>query len=132
MMHEWGFLRKETKLGWTLCGPLPQQEAVQVTASCVTASADNDLTDQCKNWWYIQSYASRCGVSRRDKDDEKTLQILEQNTRFDGERYEVGLLWKRNDTFLPNNYSSRLSQMKSLESRLQQKQELNSIKTPSK
>ena len=28
----------KTKLGWTLCGPLPPQEAVQMTASCVTAS----------------------------------------------------------------------------------------------
>ena len=73
----------KTKLGWTLCGPLPQQKAVQMTASCVT--------------------------------------------KFDGERYEVGLLWKSRDPFLPNNYSSALSQMKSLEYRLEKKPELKKL-----
>ena len=85
----------KTKLGWTLCGPLPQQKAVQMTASCVTASEDDVLAEQIKTWWDIESYASRCDVSGRFKDDEKALQVLEQTTKFDGERYEVGLLWKR-------------------------------------
>ena len=52
--------------------------------------------------------------------------MLEQTTKFDGERYEVGLLWKRNDPFLPNNYSSAL-RMKSLEYRLEKKPELKKL-----
>ena len=40
----------KTKLGWTLCGPLPQKEAVQMTASCVTASDDDYLAEQIKTW----------------------------------------------------------------------------------
>ena len=99
----------KTKLGWTLCGPPPQQEAVQMTASCVTASEDVALAEQIKTWWDIESYASRCYVSGRSKEDEKALQMLEQTTTFDGKRYEVRLLWKRNDPFLPNNYSSALN-----------------------
>ena len=87
----------QTKLGWTLCGPLPQQKAVQMTASFVTASEDDDVSKQNKTWWDIESYASRCDVSGRSKEDEKALQMLEQNIKFDGERYEVGLLWKRRD-----------------------------------
>ena len=117
----------KTKLGWTLCGPLPQQRAVQMTASCVTAAEDDVLAEQIKTWWDIESYAFRCDVSGRSKDDEKTLQTLEQTTKFDGERYEVGLLWKRRDPFLPNNYSSALSQMKSLEYRLEKKPELKKL-----
>ena len=58
-------------------------------------------------------------ICLEDKEDEKALQMLEQTTKCDGERYETGLLWKRNDPFLPNNYSSALSQMKSLEYRLE-------------
>ena len=114
----------KTKLGWTLCGPLPHQEAVKMTTSGVTASEDDAVAEQIKSWWDIESYASSCDVSGRSKEDEKALQMLEQNTRFDGERYEVGLLLKRNDPFLPNNYSSALSQMKSLEYRLEKKPEL--------
>ena len=44
----------KTKLGWTLCGPLPPQEAVQMTASCVTASEDDVLAEQIKSWWDIE------------------------------------------------------------------------------
>ena len=47
--------------------------------------------------------------------------MLEQTTKFDGERYEVGLLWKR------RNYSSALSQMRSLEYRLEKKPELKKL-----
>ena len=117
----------KTKLGWTLAGPLPQQKAVQMTASCVTASEDDALAEQIKTWWDIDSYASRCDVSGRSKEDEKALQMLEQTTKFDGERYKVGLLWKRIDPFLLNNYSSSLSQMKSMEYRLEKKPELKKL-----
>ena len=77
----------KTKLGWTLCGPLLQQEAVQMTACCVTAPEDEALAEQIKTWWDIESYASDCDVSGRSKEDEKALQMLEQNTKFDDERY---------------------------------------------
>ena len=117
----------KTKLGWTLCGPLPQQESVQMAASCVTTSEDDALAEQIKTWWDIESYASRCHVSGRSKEDEKSLQMLEQNTKFDGERYEVGLLWKRNDPFLPNNYFSALSEMTSLEYRHEKIPELKKL-----
>ena len=99
----------KTKLGWILCGRLPHQEAVQITASCSLAYEDDALAEQIKTWWDIESYASRCDVSGRSKEDEKALEMLERTTKFDGERYEVGLLWKRNDPFLPNNYSAALS-----------------------
>ena len=98
-----------------------------MTASCVTASEDDVLAEQIKTWWDIESYASRCDVSGRSKDDEKALQMLEQTTKFDGERYEVGLLWKRRNPFLPNNYSSALNQMKSLEYRLERQPELKKL-----
>ena len=117
----------KTKLGWTLCGPLPQQKAVQMTASCVTASEVDALAEQIKTWWDIESYASRCDVSGRSKEAKKALQMLEQITKFDGERFEVGLLWKGNDPVLPNNYSSALSQTKSLEYRLEKKPELKKL-----
>ena len=45
----------KTKLGWTLCGPLQQQKAVQMTASCVTASEDDVLAEQIKTWWDIEN-----------------------------------------------------------------------------
>ena len=63
-----------------LCGPLPQQEAVQMNASCVTASENDALAEQVTTWWDIESYASRCDVSGRSKEDQKALQLLEPTT----------------------------------------------------
>ena len=49
----------ETKPEWTLSDPLLQQEAVQMTASCVTASEEDALAEQIKTQWDIESYTSR-------------------------------------------------------------------------
>ena len=64
----------KTKLGWTLCGPRPQQEAVQMTASCVTASEDDAQAEQIKTW-------SRCDVSGRSKEDEKAF-VADARTEY--------------------------------------------------
>ena len=80
----------KSKLGWTLCRPLPQQEAVQMTASCVTASEDGALAEQIKTCWDIESFASRCDVSGRSRKMRRRLQMIEETTKFDGESYEVG------------------------------------------
>ena len=44
--------------------------------------------------------------------------MLESTTQFTGERYEVGMLWSEPEPNLPNNYSSALGQLHSLERRL--------------
>ena len=67
----------------------------------------------------MESYASNCSVSGRSKEDERALEMLKATTKFDGKRYEVGLLWKNAKPHLPNNYSSAVSQLKSLERRLE-------------
>ena len=36
----------------------------------------------------------------------KAEDILERTTVFDGERYEVGLLWNDNEQMLPDNIAS--------------------------
>ena len=43
---------------------------------------------------------------------------MEQTTRFNGERYEVGLLWREDEVKLPNNFYSGMGQLRSLERRL--------------
>ena len=45
--------------------------------------------------------------------------MLEQTTRFNDERYEVGLLWREYEVKLLNNFCSAMGQLNSLEPRLQ-------------
>ena len=108
-----------TKLGWMLSGPLPQQETAKLVTESLVAAEVDPLADQVKSWWSMESYASNCSVSGRSKEDERALEMLKATTNFDGERHEVGLLWKNAKPHLPNNYSSAVSQLKSLERRLE-------------
>ena len=65
-------------------------------------------------WWDIESYASNCDVTGHSKEEERAIKTLEQTTRFNGERYEVGLLWREDEVKLPNNFYSAIGQLKSL------------------
>ena len=54
-------------------------------------------------------------VIQKTNNDQK----LEQTTGFNGERYEVGLLWREDEMKLPNNFNSAIGHFKSIERRLQ-------------
>ena len=107
-----------------LSGPLPQQETAKLATESLVAAEVDPLADQVKTRWSMESYASNCSASGRSKEDDKALEMLKATTKFDGERYEVGLLWKNAKPHLPNNYSSAVSQLKSLERRLEKDENL--------
>ena len=58
-------------------------------------------------------------MTGHSKDEQRAIKTLEQTTRFTGERYEVGLLWREEEAKLTNNFYSAMGQFKSLERRLQ-------------
>ena len=53
--------------------------------------------------------------------------MLEITPKSTGERYEVGVLWSEPEPKLPNNYSSALDQLYSLERRFQRDSNLKSL-----
>ena len=108
----------KSKIGWALSGPLPAKQAATL-ATTATSIADDKLANQLSKWWDIESYASNFDVTGHSKDEQRAIKTLEQTTRFNGERYEVGLLWREEEMKLPNNFYSAMGQLKSLERRLQ-------------
>ena len=112
------------KLGWMLSGPLPQQETAKFATESPVAAELGPLAIQVKSWWSMQLYASNCSVSGRSKEDERDLERLKATTKFDGERYEIGILRKNAKLHLPNNYSSAVSQLKSVERPLEKDENL--------
>jgi transposase InsO family protein len=112
-------------LGWALSGPLPQlqrEQMVQTTSNVV--SADVELTSQVKRWWDMESYASACSVDSRSREDKRATQILDSETKHNGERYVIPLLWAHDSMMLPNNYASAKAQLLSLEKRLERDPDL--------
>ena len=113
----------KSKIGWALSGPLPAKQAATL-ATTATSIADDKLANQLSKWWDIESYASNCDVTGDSKEEQRAIKTLEQTTRFNGERYEVGLLWREDEVKLPNNFYSAMGQLKSLERRLQKDETL--------
>ena len=113
----------KSKIGWALSGPLPAKQAATL-ATTATSIADDKLANQLSKWWDIESYASNCDVTGHSKEEQRAIKTLERTTRFNGERYEVGLLWREDEVKLPNNFYSAMGQLKSLERRLQKDETL--------
>ena len=111
------------KIGWALSGPLPVKQAATF-AKTAKSIADDKLANQLSKWWDIGSYASNCDVTGHSKEEQQAIETLEQTTQFNGERYEVGLLWREDKVELPNDFYSAKGQLKSLERRLQKEETL--------
>ena len=80
---------------------------------------DVKVAENIQSWWDIETYASKINVVSQSKKEQQTQRFLESTTKFTGERYEVGMLWNETESNLPNNYSSALVQLYSLERRFQ-------------
>ena len=87
-------------------------------ATTATSTADDKLANELSKWWDIESYASKCDVPGHSKEEQRAIKTLKQTTRFNGERYEVGLLWREEEVKLPIKLYSAMGQFKSLEQRL--------------
>ena len=66
----------------------------------------------------VLRFKLRCHRTFKGKEEQRAIKTLEQTTPFNGERYEVGLLWREDEVKLPNNFLSAMGQLKSLERRL--------------
>ncbi|KRZ92121.1 hypothetical protein T08_15317 [Trichinella sp. T8] len=91
----------ETCLGWVICGP---QTASQIPSPTVAAdkSADTECDQLLRKFCELEAI----GIFSEEEQSLSGLEReeFERNLSFDGVRYTVRLLWKRNCSTLPNNY----------------------------
>ena len=105
-------------LGWTISGPVPVNE-LRLSAACHVANEDDlQLAEVVKKWWDMESYGTLMVADKRTKEDKLASEILNSTIKFNGDRYEVGLLWNGEQTALSNNFSSALGQLRGLKRRL--------------
>ena len=85
------------------------------------------VAENIQTWWDIETYASKINVVSQSKKELQAQKMPESTTKFTGERYEVGMLWSEPEPHLPNNYSSAVGQLYSLERRFQGDPNLKSL-----
>ena len=88
---------------------------------------DVKVAENIQTWWDIETYASKINVVSQSKKELQAQKMLESTIKFTGERYELGKLWSEPEPNLPNNYSSVLGQLYSLERRFQRDPKLKSL-----
>ena len=96
----------KTDLRWTVSGAFPKNETSYLSVSCNLSIASDPLSEQKKKVWDMKTYSSVCNVTGKSKEEKRALSILEETTKDNGERYEVGFLWAEDELTLPNNYFS--------------------------
>ena len=114
-----------TELGWVVSGPMTGKRRQNVCHFAFTE--DVKVAENIQKWWDIETYASKINVVSQSKKELQAQKMLEITTKFTGERYEKGMLWSEPEPNLPNNYSSALGQLHSLERRFQRDPNLKSL-----
>ena len=114
-----------TELGWVVSGPMTGKRRQKDYHFDFTE--DVKVAENIQIWWDIETYASKITVVGQSKKELQAQKMLESTAKFTGERYEVRMLWSEPEQNLPNNYSSALGQLYSLERRFQRDPNLKNL-----
>ncbi|KAL9972907.1 hypothetical protein ACROYT_G019299 [Oculina patagonica] len=96
-----------TAFGWTLTGSvkdLAPTGGLHVMHIHTVPSPDDLLHKQMQNWRRTDSFGTKYEqTTPRSLEDKKALKTLEETVKHVGDRYQVGMLWKRPDVEFPDN-----------------------------
>ena len=132
----------KTKLCWTLADEYencctnnhPKSSNLPNKAFVFQVSRDRmdepELDELVQQFWRIESEGIQPDSKPSSPLDQKFFQIMKDSINFNGQRFEIKLPWKENSNS-ENNYFSALSQVKSLNRRLERNPQLrdNYMKT---
>ena len=81
------------------------------------SSDDQPYDELLEQFWKIEAEGTQPERESKNPVDKEALDILNKTISYNGERYEIGLPWKK-PLRIKNNYIAALSQLKSLQKRL--------------
>ena len=104
-------------LGWCVCGPYSVKNPQGVSVNFV--SVDRKPADLIERFWKLEDYGA---VKSEEKpisvEDKRAMRIIDNTTRLVDGRYEVGMLWKKDERTFPNNLAMARQRLESLRRRL--------------
>ncbi|XP_043219625.1 uncharacterized protein LOC122380499 isoform X1 [Amphibalanus amphitrite] len=80
------------------------------------SSEESQLCAAISDWWTTESFGSMFeGQASYSQKDTRAQTMLDSTTKLQDGRYEVGLLWKQEDTKMPDNRKMAERRLESLE-----------------
>lgn len=123
---DWGEpVARKTRLGWVISGPHDGESGhgnfvqYHVHECPCQGEYDRELEKLVTDFFSLENFgvqmSSRCIES---KEDQRAKYILESTTKFLGDRYETGLIWKYDEINLPNNFDMALKRLECVERKM--------------
>ncbi|XP_064632813.1 uncharacterized protein LOC135491092 [Lineus longissimus] len=111
----------KTLLGWSILGPLKTKQQAESLNVNFLQFKDQDscsMEDQMRQYVGIEESAI-IGIKKGMSPEDRRVQTMfEKSTTLNDGRYEVGMLWKSPDTWLPSNQKAAEHRMTSLRRKL--------------
>ncbi|XP_074641172.1 uncharacterized protein LOC141898924 [Tubulanus polymorphus] len=98
----------KTRLGWCLFGNMSYVNSSVANVNTIVSDPQligHSLTKQLDRFWSTESFAVAYPDRVGSVEDQRASKILSNTTRLVDGHYEVGMLWRDNESVLPDNYS---------------------------
>ncbi|XP_055538219.1 uncharacterized protein LOC129725877 [Wyeomyia smithii] len=110
-------------LGWMVYGPRPSVSSSvnflgHRRCMCEKCSIADQRLDEALKQQYDLEEVGNPAIRLESNEDRRAREILETTTKRNGERFETGLLWRRDDVCLPESFDMAMKRLRSLEARI--------------
>ena len=113
----------ESTLEWIVGGPI-EGLPCKNTQSMLSSVQIDPVTDSLKQFWELESIGIiDKGDAHMSLEEEESVTQFNEGLKFDGERYEVPLLWKRDAPPLRANYLQAVKRLEGVEWQLRRNAE---------
>lgn len=109
-----------TPLGWMVYGPTSLSSVADVRLnihSCISITNEG-LHDLLRSQYVLEEPISSPSMIPQSSEDQRAMKILQTTTVRVRNRFETGLLWRRDTRYFPDSYPMALRRLKALEKRL--------------
>lgn len=113
------------KLGWSVHGSGLTSFIENFNYHVCERTDTDDLHLLVKNSFKLEDSCLHVDDSKLSREDSKALDIMEKSIKYDGNRYEIGMLWKDENAILPESRSNALKRLYCLEKKLDKNKEFS-------
>lgn len=111
-----------TPLGWTCIGHpslcLEQNYRTNfIRTYSVYKDSSVELGNAIRKFWEIEDDGLQAKTKTLKLEDKVALETLKKSIKFEDGRYEVGVPWKEEKPFMPDNYETALRRLQNTEKR---------------
>ncbi|XP_065095159.1 uncharacterized protein LOC135717136 [Ochlerotatus camptorhynchus] len=112
----------KTKLGWLIFGNIKHTAQAE---HLMVIQEDDKMNDLMQRYFSVEDFGVKIPEKLPEtKNEIRAKEIINKTLKYTGEKYEVGLLWKEDDTHLPESYIQAYKRLQNLEAKLKKDPEL--------